>query len=30
VVGDMRTFGTVYLNAAGGMGRGIIYGTSAN
>jgi hypothetical protein len=30
VVGDMRTFGTVYLNAAGGMGRGIVYGTSAN
>jgi hypothetical protein len=30
VVGDMRTFGTVYLNAAGGMGRGIIYGTSPN
>ncbi len=30
VVGDMRTFGTVYLNIAGGMGRGIIYGTSAN
>jgi photosystem II stability/assembly factor-like uncharacterized protein len=30
VVGDMRTFGTVYLNVAGGMGRGIIYGTSAN
>jgi hypothetical protein len=30
VVGDMRTFGTVYLNSGGGMGRGIIYGTSAN
>ena len=30
VVGDMRTFGTVYLNSSGGMGRGIIYGTSAN
>jgi hypothetical protein len=30
VVGDMRTFGTVYLNAGGGMGRGIIYGTSSN
>jgi hypothetical protein len=30
IVGDMRTFGTVYLNVAGGMGRGIIYGTSAN
>jgi hypothetical protein len=30
VVGDMRTFGTVYLNSAGGMGRGIIYGTSPN
>jgi len=30
VVGDLNTFGTVYLNAAGGMGRGIIYGTSAN
>jgi hypothetical protein len=30
VVGDMRTFGTVYVNSAGGMGRGIIYGTSAN
>ncbi|MQA18492.1 carbohydrate-binding protein [Rugamonas sp. FT103W] len=30
VVGDMRTFGTVYLSVAGGMGRGVIYGTSAN
>jgi hypothetical protein len=30
VVGDMQTFGTVYLNSAGGMGRGIVYGTSAN
>ncbi|MBW8896530.1 MAG: hypothetical protein JF619_00075, partial [Massilia sp.] len=30
VVGDMQTFGTVYVNSAGGMGRGIIYGTSAN
>ena len=30
VVGDMRTFGTVYLNSSGGMGRGIIYGTSPN
>ena len=30
VVGDMQTFGTVYVNAAGGMGRGIVYGTSAN
>jgi hypothetical protein len=30
VVGDMRTFGTVYLNSGGGMGRGIVYGTSAN
>jgi hypothetical protein len=30
VVGDLNTFGTVYLNAGGGMERGIIYGTSAN
>jgi hypothetical protein len=30
VVGDMQTFGTVYLNSGGGMGRGIIYGTSPN
>ena len=30
VVGDMQTFGTVYLNSGGGMGRGIVYGTSAN
>jgi len=30
IVGDMRTFGTVYLNISDGMGRGIIYGTSAN
>jgi hypothetical protein len=30
VVGDLNTFGTVYLNSSGGMGRGIIYGTSSN
>jgi hypothetical protein len=30
VVGDLQTFGTVYVNSAGGMGRGIIYGTSPN
>jgi hypothetical protein len=30
VVGDMQTFGAVYVNAAGGMGRGIVYGPSAD
>jgi hypothetical protein len=29
VVGDMQTFGAVYVNAVGGMGSGIVYGTSA-
>jgi len=30
ITGDYNTFGTVYLTAGGGMGRGIIYGTSPN
>jgi len=30
IAGDYNTFGTVYLTAGGGMGRGIIYGTSPN
>jgi hypothetical protein len=30
VTGDYNTFGTVYLISGGGMGRGIVYGTSSN
>ena len=30
VVGDMRTFGTVYFSSSIGVGRGIFYGTSSN
>ena len=30
VTGDPKTFGTVYIAATQGLGRGIIVGTSAN